>query len=389
VWLFFVYGGRSVLWSVYPFVSFKRWVKALGNVVMALIILTDRSWSSAVGLVLRRLTLVALPLSILFVRYYPELGRTYHMNLPMFTGIGTQKNSLGQLCVLGGVYSCWSLLYRRAQWIRIGGPLRIPIDLLVLAMVVWLMTIADSATSIVALMAAACLLVASRVRFIAQPPRRILNLGLACILVLVGLEQIVDLSTMAISALDRDPSLTTRVPMWEDLLGSAQNSFFGAGYEGYWNTDIGRMMAARWGSVIQAHNGYLEIYLNLGLVGLVILIGGMVAGVSKVARQLSSDRAAAVLRLAFLVAAISYNWTEATFRGASNMWLLLLLAIIDPPPMPSSQPNGELQQAKVAVKSGYRRTTMQLGYSGWQEGSESEKTRNPTAGSMLHSRRDS
>src|SRR5207253_708166 len=39
--LFFLYGAVSVLWSDYPDVAFKRWTKALGNLVMVLIVLTD------------------------------------------------------------------------------------------------------------------------------------------------------------------------------------------------------------------------------------------------------------------------------------------------------------------------------------------------------------
>src|SRR5260370_14240288 len=38
--LFFCYGALSVLWSDYPAVSFKRWVKDLGDFVMILIVLT-------------------------------------------------------------------------------------------------------------------------------------------------------------------------------------------------------------------------------------------------------------------------------------------------------------------------------------------------------------
>src|SRR5262245_40667705 len=43
-WVFclFLYFGVSALWSDYPFVSFKRWIKDLGNVVMVLVVLTEK-----------------------------------------------------------------------------------------------------------------------------------------------------------------------------------------------------------------------------------------------------------------------------------------------------------------------------------------------------------
>src|SRR5436190_11655874 len=39
---FFFFCGISAIWSDYPFVSFKRWIKDLGNVVMILVILTEK-----------------------------------------------------------------------------------------------------------------------------------------------------------------------------------------------------------------------------------------------------------------------------------------------------------------------------------------------------------
>ena len=38
----------------------------------------------------------------------------------------------------------------------------------------------------------------------------------------------------------------------------------------------------------------------------------------------------ALLRLSFLVAAALYNYTEASFYGLNNMWVLMLAASIDP-----------------------------------------------------------
>src|SRR5208337_1324676 len=43
--LFFAYCALSILWSDYPFVAFKRWNKAVGDVVMILIVLTETDCS--------------------------------------------------------------------------------------------------------------------------------------------------------------------------------------------------------------------------------------------------------------------------------------------------------------------------------------------------------
>ncbi len=69
--LFFLYGAVSVLWSDYPDVAFKRWTKAVGDIVMVLVVLTDPDPSAAVKRLLARTGFLLIPLSVLFVKYYP------------------------------------------------------------------------------------------------------------------------------------------------------------------------------------------------------------------------------------------------------------------------------------------------------------------------------
>lgn len=102
--LFFLFAASSVLWSDYPDLSLKRWVKGVGNLIMALVLLSEKRPSDALGAVLRRMAFLLVPLSVLFIRYYPELGRGYHMGVAMFTGVALQKNTLGLLCVFFSMY---------------------------------------------------------------------------------------------------------------------------------------------------------------------------------------------------------------------------------------------------------------------------------------------
>src|SRR5437870_1930094 len=75
--VFFFYCAVSVLWSDYPFVAFKRWTKAFGDLVMVLVVLTDPDPSASVKRVLARSGFLLIPLSDLLIKYYPELGRYY------------------------------------------------------------------------------------------------------------------------------------------------------------------------------------------------------------------------------------------------------------------------------------------------------------------------
>ena len=72
----------------------------------------------------------------------------------------------------------------------------------------------------------------------------------------------------------RDPSLTGRVPLWRAILpeiGSAP--VWGHGYAGFWSVDSATVQMiwryAGW-QAPDAHSGYLDILLQLGLVGLLL-----------------------------------------------------------------------------------------------------------------------
>ena len=75
IWLYFAFGLVSVLWSAEPMMSFRRVPKAAGNVLMAMVILTEPRPSYALAGVLRRLAYLTLPLSVVFNRYFPQLSR--------------------------------------------------------------------------------------------------------------------------------------------------------------------------------------------------------------------------------------------------------------------------------------------------------------------------
>ncbi len=59
--LFLLYCGVSTLWSDYPGVSFKRWIKALADLAMVLIVLTERDRYVAAKRLLARVGFCLIP----------------------------------------------------------------------------------------------------------------------------------------------------------------------------------------------------------------------------------------------------------------------------------------------------------------------------------------
>src|ERR1700730_7428953 len=75
--IFFVYCFLAILWSDFPFVSFKRWIKVLGHPIMAMVILTEPDVIEALTTLMKRCAYMIVIVSITFIRYFPEWGRAF------------------------------------------------------------------------------------------------------------------------------------------------------------------------------------------------------------------------------------------------------------------------------------------------------------------------
>src|SRR5712664_2159222 len=146
---FLLYCLVSVMWSDYPVVAVKRWTKALGDVTMVLIVLTDFDPVASLSQFLARPGFALVPLSILLIRYYPSLGRGYTSwsGEAFNTGVATVKNSLGYVCLIFGLGCVWSLFgaIRAKEPPRAAGPIMAQVA--TLALTLWLFRMAHSATS--------------------------------------------------------------------------------------------------------------------------------------------------------------------------------------------------------------------------------------------------
>src|SRR5207302_6995452 len=113
-WLiaFFLYCFISIAWSDFPFIAFKRWIKILGHPIMALIVLTEPDPEEALIRLMKRCAYVVVPVSILFIKYYVQLGVAYDpwSGLPKNIGIAAGKNLLGEDLLILGFFFFWHLL---------------------------------------------------------------------------------------------------------------------------------------------------------------------------------------------------------------------------------------------------------------------------------------
>jgi O-antigen ligase len=326
--LFFAYCAASVIWSDYSTVALKRWTKALGDLVMVMVVLTDPHPLAAVRRVFARTAFVLIPVSVLLVKYYPELGRGYDRWTwtPYYGGVAIGKNSLGYVCLVFGLASLWRVLtafhdgsrWRPSQSLIAHG--------VVVAMALWLFWIANSATSLGCFLVGGALLVLTTMPAFARAAKTPYVLT-AAIAVCAFLIVLLDAGHVFVQAMGRDTTLTGRTELWDRLLQMRVEPFFGAGFESFWLGDrVEQLWSVYWWHPRQAHNGYLETFLNLGLMGLGLVAYLFATGYRNATSAFRTSPAAASLGLTFLVVALAYNLTEAAFKTMHPVWIALLLS---------------------------------------------------------------
>jgi exopolysaccharide production protein ExoQ len=326
--LFFLYCLISVTWSDFPFVAFKRWSKAIGNVVMVMVVLTDRDPHLAVRRFLTRTGFVLVPMSVVLIKYFPELGRAYlsWVWTTIYLGVANTKNGLGYVCLVFGLASAWCLIDAKRRKTDPTRGRRMFAHLVVLLMVGWLFYKANSATSLT------CFLIGLLMIALTASPtgRRPILIHMTIAFLLVGsliAYFTFGAHTYVAEGLGRDSSLSGRTDLWTMLLRFARSPWFGTGFESFWlGKRANYFWEAIWWHPNQAHNGYLETYINLGWVGVALLALTIGYGYQVAVRACDRDPEIGSIRLAYLVVAIIYNLTEAAFKGLHPVWIAFMLA---------------------------------------------------------------
>jgi exopolysaccharide production protein ExoQ len=324
----------SVCWSDFPFVAFKRWFRDIGNYLGILVVLSDPRPLEAVRVVLRRLSFLLVPLSILLIKYYPVLGRhySYWTGSIEFVGAATSKNMLGLLCMISGLFFFWDTVMRWPERKQRRTKRIILLNLAFIAMTIWLLNLAQSTTSDICLFLGCLVIAATRTKVFQRNPIFLKTLipALFCLYLILNFG--FDMNGSMAEAVGKDPTLTDRSKIWAFVLGMHTNPLVGTGYQSFW---LGPRLEWFWqnaglGHLNEAHNGYLEVYLELGLVGIAFLITFLIASYRTICRMLALRSNLAVLGLATWLALAFYNMSEAAFQNGL-LWTMFLMVTISLP----------------------------------------------------------
>jgi exopolysaccharide production protein ExoQ len=310
----------STFWSDITLIAFRRWMREVIVVIMALVIMSEADPRQAFQSLLRRSTYILMPFSLMLIKYYPALGCAYGRwsGIGMWIGVAVQKNSLGRLCLIGALFLLWARYRHWREPARTGGRYIGWADLSVLLISLFLLKGADnaySATSMVALIVGiTCFLTLLWFRKLKLRVPQLILLALVIFVTGFGTSTpFLGGSNVATftSSLGRDETLTGRTEVWAALVPVVKRQpLFGAGFASFWTTQRREFY-----DIPHAHNGYLDTLLELGSVGLALNTIWLLSCARKFHAALAWDYDGASLAICFLFTAMICNYTEAVLNS--------------------------------------------------------------------------
>lgn len=311
----------SAFWSDDPALTFRRSVALIGTTLFGVYFARRFSLADQLRLLGRVFAIGAIS-SLIFVAILPHYGIADPKFGYAWQGIYGHKNNLGSAMALGAVVFIFLAILDRRKSTRWWAALCLGLFLL------WM---AHSSTALVA-----CLL--SLTVFVISPALRwtlkkavLFFLGVGAIVVGAGFWALNHL-TYVLSLVSRDPSFTGRTTVWiVSMVMITRHPWLGYGYNEFW-PGYGSDIVARLTGVSEmshAHNAILNLWLDVGLLGVVIFI---LQYLKSLRRAILAVRQTSTIEwlwpLVFLLFLAGYGLVESVILQRNGVSWILFTAMV-------------------------------------------------------------
>jgi O-antigen ligase len=328
--LFFLWCLASILWSDFPFVSFKRWLQIIGPAIVILAAFLHMDSLDDALRYLKAVFMMYLPISLLAILLVPD---AVHWDMPAWRGLAPHKNTLGQICLFSAILWVQALFSDRTFRGRLSSLLFLALSLILLA----------GSRSMTSILAFSIWMAFALLRKLDGSLHR-LNIGrlfskmiLLLMFGLVVCALLIEptLQEMAFKMLGKDASFTGRTELWQTMLAEVgRHPWIGAGFSGFWvvgNDHLFDLYKQFPWFPNSAHQGYLDLLNEIGIIGLVLFLVSCLVYQKNIRRHRLPYFWTSVSAIVLLL-----NWQESTlFRmntltgiGFTMSYLALYVTII-------------------------------------------------------------
>jgi len=317
----------SCLWADAPSLVLRHSTAVFGITLFGIALAVRLSLDEQLRLlswVCRSLAVLSLACVILFPSYGISTTPEHH-----WQGVFPYKSVLGFVMALSVLVE-WQLPTNTT--------LSKTLNRLALLLSAILLFFAGSLTPSIALLGS--LLLVEIYKFAAQRLRISLTITVLGILLILSSSTAMFLANteMVTNALGRSSDLTGRTALWSLLVPSVlDRPVLGYGYSGFWDQDsaasaeIDRSVGVL---TMYSHNGYLEVLLSLGIVGLALTLLFLGAGIRRALYWSERNRSSTGLwPLAFLLFFLLLNLTECTILLQDLEWGICVAVVASTDPV--------------------------------------------------------
>jgi exopolysaccharide production protein ExoQ len=320
IWVLTLMGPVSVIWSTNPTITLPRSIALIGTSLVGLYLASRYSVREQLKLLGWSFLLIII-LSFLFailIPYYGTMDRGIHAGA--WRGIFLHKNVLGKLMGLSGIIFLVLVMdLRENRWFAWTG-LVLSCSLLVLS------RSSSSMINFLSVVALVPIYNTFRWRYYLMIPAII-----AITILAGGMSLWLDQNAgILLGSIGKDPTLTGRTNMWPYIMEMVwKQPWLGYGYNGFWynwNSPAAYVWSATGWTSPNSHNGFLDLWLDFGLVGVIIFAIGFFQTFLRGLKQLRTDKYATNFwSLLYLTYLVLCNLTESSLAIRNDIFWLLYI----------------------------------------------------------------
>jgi O-antigen ligase len=323
----------SALWSIDPSATLLRFV-SLASIVLVCVAACVNGWHR------RRFQQLALPplmfiliaslvVGIALPDRITEIGTDLSQK-DAWHGITHGKNEFGMIASFGTIicFNSWLAREGRGYWAFAGS----------VVSVVCLMLSRSNTSQFATLVGVGSMALLMRVSAIRQRHATIVVLGLAATILLYELaiqDVIPGVNTLLapiMTLTGKDATFSARTFIWKIIKDHIQGApYLGTGYGAYWLGPLRTSPSYIFVSLMyfypmEAHNGYLDMVNDLGMLGLVCLLLFLFWYMRQALQLLRIDPTQAALYIGLLLQEMVINMSESDWLSRTNTFAVLLFA---------------------------------------------------------------
>ena len=318
IWSIVGFIGLSYFWSAMPGATLLSTIKLIGTTLFGTYIATRYTPKQQLQLLGWAFGLI-VALSLFYAVLLPKYGIMGGVHAGTWRGIFTHKNSLGKMMTLSSTIFTLLLLSDRKHR---------PILGIFLSLSVFLLLRTTSKGALVSLIAmlsvtAVCQVLRAQYRWmVVLLGSIVLTAGVIATALVLNIEVIV------VDILGKDLTFTGRTDIWMAAIQLIKiHPWLGYGYEAFWNGMDGPsayiLRTVKW-PVPDAHNGFVELTLHLGLIGLSIFIVGYIINlIRSIVKVRTTSGVDFIWPLLYLVYVPLSNFPEQSLLIPNNiLWVI-------------------------------------------------------------------